>query len=203
MPKTKSTSRNSAKKQQSKVKRAVSWFKPTRPAKGMLLFALVVALAGGAYAIKKSFAASWTQYPPYGVYCGWNDPKLCQQIRDDHASKGVVNAVRLNNPTPWQTTSRANADIFINNGRTFRYTVCFMARAKSGGPNASVVVGSRIDHANMGSSISWPTVIAGSSYKPVCSSGYAPAGSHVINADITSSAPTDVYVGAAILDWTP
>jgi len=45
-------------KKQSKAKKLLNWLKPTSPAKGALLFAIVFAVIGGSYTAYKSFAAS-------------------------------------------------------------------------------------------------------------------------------------------------
>lgn len=52
------------KKKQSRFKKFISWFKPTSPAKGALLFAIAFALIGGGYMAYKSFAIiPWYHYP--------------------------------------------------------------------------------------------------------------------------------------------
>lgn len=50
------------KKKVSKLSKTINWLKPTSPAKGMLLFAIVFAVVGGALYLYKSQAA--TYYPP-------------------------------------------------------------------------------------------------------------------------------------------
>ncbi len=45
-------------KKQSKTSRAINWFKPTSPAKGMVVFAVVFAVVGGTFFAFKSFAAT-------------------------------------------------------------------------------------------------------------------------------------------------
>src|SRR5438477_12556857 len=50
-------------KKQSKTRQVLNCLKPTSPAKGMLLFAIVFAVIGGSYLAYKSFAAAANPYP--------------------------------------------------------------------------------------------------------------------------------------------
>lgn len=69
MPKTKV----SKKKQPSRVKNAASWLKPTTPLRGLLLFAIVFGLAGGAYTLKRSLAATLTYDNTYNKrFASWS-----------------------------------------------------------------------------------------------------------------------------------
>ena len=95
MPKQKITNKKSTvKKQPGKLGRAVNWLKPTTPAKGMLLFVIVFAIAGGAYYAYKSSAQTLyvVHYPQADVSCYGS----CARVTDTQgSSKSPVQAVRI------------------------------------------------------------------------------------------------------------
>ncbi len=89
MPKTKTSTKRSS-KNQSKLKRTLSWFKPNSPAKKMLLFALVFGIAGGGYYAYNSRAASYSQYADK-----IHATVTASVFADTHSSKGTVYAWKL------------------------------------------------------------------------------------------------------------
>ncbi len=80
-------------KNQSKVKRALNWFKPTTPLKGMLLFALVFAIGGGSYYVSKSHAATATYTETATQLTLSNGASLVKETKGSKSSTTVVNIV--------------------------------------------------------------------------------------------------------------
>lgn len=78
---------------QSRLKQTLNWLKPTSPAKGMVLFALVFGLAGGGYYVYKSYASNtWAIFPK-----DMTTYAFAAKGTDCHSSnKGCVDIVRLN-----------------------------------------------------------------------------------------------------------
>lgn len=112
------------KKQQSKLKRTLGWFKPTSPTKGALLFAIAFVVIGGGYAAYHAFAqtlyvrhgtADFDCYKSNHCYIDIEDPDgskkyyAVAQIRPtlstiDTGNGGFVKTKFYMN-TPWSTTT--------------------------------------------------------------------------------------------------
>ena len=192
---------STAKKQPSGVSKALNWLKPTTPAKGMLLFVIVFAIAGGAYYAYKSSAASWTVYPKDFSYSGG-----AYMSTDTHSSKGTVTVAKLT-PNSVITNQFLIASPWnASPGRTVQTRLCVDVRAPLvSGQSGNTLEWNLYQGPNRGAILSKLYIGSVSkSYQHFCSNwvGWPTSG---INSTgeilITARAQQDLYVASAVVEW--
>ncbi len=165
MAKTKLNSKKSQKNKQSKIRRTLTWFKPTTPAKGMLLFVMVFSIMGGSYMAYKSFALTWSQGPSSFqlVFGYWHNGDKNQGVEDTHKVGG---GCQTNKSCPYVTqlfaASRLKTTIYTNFSKYMQPFFCVTARAPF------------LNSTKTGTNYNFNTIVRGSpSYTAVDSSFYA------------------------------
>lgn len=79
------------KKSNSKIKNAIGWFKPTTPAKGMLLFAIVFVVIGGSYMAYNSYASNNYAYSEISTKLSLRGASIVDETKGTKANTKVVN----------------------------------------------------------------------------------------------------------------
>ena len=206
MPKrtTKKVAKNT---KQKGVRSALKWLKPTTPAKGMLLFFIVFALAGGAYYAYKSSAASWTANATSFI-----DLFSTNISQDDHSSKGAMTVAKMNGVGgigSGASGGRATARIWVNFQQNTPVFICTTARAPiststtypSGLYMAEYITGDGLERF-LGQQHF--TINQSKNYAGFCSDPIiVPAGSHFLDTRLGVEGQTNsgLYVPYVVMKW--
>lgn len=116
------------KKQNSKFKKFISWFKPTSPAKGALLFAIAFAVIGGSYMAYKSLAAVDYSRDLFQIHRLTGTAEI---IVDKHSNKGEVYTWRLAGAKydyDFRNGTVYTDDLYIDQSANHIISVCPWAR---------------------------------------------------------------------------
>ena len=203
MTKPKNSAKKSlTKKQPNRLRKALNWLKPTTPAKGMLLFIIVFAIAGGGYYAYKSSAASYTTYAT-----SLTPIRGAQLIYDDHA-KSPTYAVRLNARTDANYTE-LGTKMFLGQpwsnyppSTKINTRMCISARSNAAGNGSQANIVFDIDGVYDQTKTTAVNIPAGKSYNTYCS-GWLPVGggTHMSNVNIYNWGYQDVYVSNVSMQW--
>jgi hypothetical protein len=206
MPKTKTSLKS--KKQPRRIKRTLSWLKPTTPAKGLLLFAIVFALAGGGYYLYKSRAASYTVYPGGQIQPASGAPGWGATVSQDcNGNKGCVKVMKL------APNSEARGYIYVSAPFNRSVFLCVTARAQVSStlaaPAFSLItyntpINGETPVADQGGFITFNPLPQSTTYKEFCSLLTLKAGSGNVWFDLTGAPAgsySDVYVTNVTMKW--
>ena len=186
MPKQKTTT----KKQPGRLGNALKWLKPTTPAKGMLLFVIVFAIAGGSYYAYKSFANSWTTYPK--DFINLTNTAIST---DCNSTKKCIPVAKMGG-----SASSMTGRIYTNFAEPTVVAVCVTLRVRVQSPSLGYA---NINISTSNAATTW-TMYQTTTYTDKCVFTKTNAGPYFLDTILTTggyASSPDVYVAGITMKW--
>lgn len=188
----------SKKKKSTKSKKLINWLRPSSPAKGMLLFALVFAVLGGGYMTYRSFAFTYSNHSATAWSSVYGDINKTggNGIRQ-YDSNGGLSSTKV-----WRlergATVKANIPVYssVIIKRSMQACVRFRFTANSGTLNQGFTFTDR------GSPIALPGITGRVTYSMACTgNNISSALPGTFTVQIYNNGPADMYIEWISLVW--